>query len=92
MCLFAHFEQFEIGALLDIGMVGLLGSQYCTPPQKVDLLEGLNRIFSHKEALINIFYNYDNDVEHWPVCQKLRWRIRLYMLYSALCRRCVCSV
>ncbi|ETO31157.1 hypothetical protein RFI_05961, partial [Reticulomyxa filosa] len=53
--------KFEIGVLLDTGM----------PPQKVDLLDGLTQMFINKSALIDIFYNYDNDVINWPVCQHL---------------------
>ena len=52
-------------------MIGLLSSSFCTPPQKVDLLEGLMQMFRNKAALINIFYNYDNDIDNWPVCQNL---------------------
>merc|ERR1711971_1435267 len=54
---YRQYLKFEIGVLLDIGMVGLLQSQFCTPPQKVDLLEGLMQMFRNKAALINIFYN-----------------------------------
>ena len=68
---YRQYLKFEIGVLLNIGMVGLLQSQFCTPPQKVDLLEGLMQMFRNKAALINIFYNYDNDIYNWPVCQKL---------------------
>ena len=63
--------KFEIGVLLDIGIIGLLQSKYCTAPQKIDLLRGLLEIFQNRGALINIFYNYDNDIDHWPICAKL---------------------
>ncbi|ETO20671.1 hypothetical protein RFI_16546 [Reticulomyxa filosa] len=63
--------KFEIGVLLDTGMVGFLCSSFCSPPQKVDLLDGLTQMFINKSALIDIFYNYDNDIINWPVCQHL---------------------
>eukprot|EP01083_Nonionella_stella_P038841 105598_1 len=63
--------KFEIGVLLDIGIIGLLQSKYCTSPQKIDLLRGLLEIFQNRGALINIFYNFDNDMNHWPICGKL---------------------
>lgn len=63
--------KFEIGVLLDIGIIGLLQSKYCTAPQKIDLLRGLLEMFQNRGALINIFYNYDNDLLHWPICSKL---------------------
>eukprot|EP01084_Bolivina_argentea_P109020 194868_1 len=34
------YLKFEIGVLLDIGIIGLLQSKYCTSPQKIDLLRG----------------------------------------------------
>jgi len=63
--------KFEIGVLLDLGIIGLLQSKWCTSPQKIDLLRGLLDIFQNRGALINIFYNFDNDTTHWPICSKL---------------------
>lgn len=40
--------KFEIGVLLDIGIIGLLQSKYCTSPQKIDLLRGLLEIFQNR--------------------------------------------
>merc|ERR1712048_445898 len=31
----------------------------------------MGQMFRNKAALVNIFYNYDNDIYNWPVCQKL---------------------
>ena len=67
-------------------MVGLLQSQFCTPPQKVDLLDGLMQMFRNKAALINIFYNYDNDVINWPVCQQFCF------VYFIVCNRLFCFI
>eukprot|EP00479_Gromia_sphaerica_P000871 TRINITY_DN11018_c0_g1_i1.p1 TRINITY_DN11018_c0_g1~~TRINITY_DN11018_c0_g1_i1.p1 ORF type:complete len:251 (-),score=39.76 TRINITY_DN11018_c0_g1_i1:282-1034(-) len=63
--LWAHYLvtlKCELGTMLSISLLGMLQSAHCTPQQKVDLIEGLSLIFKTPQSIVDLFYNFDNDL------------------------------
>jgi len=52
--------KLELGVLLKSGFVGILNCKYCTPDQKIDILDMISNVITSGQDLVDLFYNYDS--------------------------------
>ena len=66
MTLWTHYRDLlkgELGVILDAVLLNMLESKHCWPEQKIDLIESLSHLFETPVSLVELFYNYDNEIK-----------------------------
>ena len=48
--------------ILNTSLMSMLESVHCTPGQKVDLIEGLSVVFKTPQSIVDLYYNFDNEL------------------------------
>ncbi|KMS94471.1 hypothetical protein BVRB_021080, partial [Beta vulgaris subsp. vulgaris] len=76
---YRHLLKTELGIIMESVVLGLIQSAYCWPEQKIDLIEAISHLFPTPGNLVDLFYNYDNDIQR---------RNLFGRLINSLCKIC----
>ena len=68
--LYAPWLKFEAGNMLSVLILGLLESPCCTVSVKMELCDCIDVLIHQPNFIVNLFYNYDNSVPAWPLCER----------------------
>eukprot|EP00474_Spongospora_subterranea_P004651 CRZ05109.1 hypothetical protein [Spongospora subterranea] len=60
---YKHLLKTELGIIMDAVLLGMIQSGHCWPEQKIDLIEAIAQLFPTPSSLVDLFYNYDNDIQ-----------------------------
>jgi len=68
---YRSFLMIELGAWFDHVLLPLLESPWASFELKKDILDMWQHILSRPEALVQLFYNYDNSHKNWNIFERL---------------------
>lgn len=69
--IYSPWVKFESGHLIDIFLLGILQSPSCSVEIKLQIFNAIDVLFQQQHFILNLFFNYDNDVPSWPLCMNI---------------------